>query len=73
MKKIKVDIIPSEIISALNINPIWAFWQHKKTEGGGDGEMPPPPPYNLAISSQMTMKVCKDILWIKIFINWEEF
>ena len=30
---------------------------------------PPPPPPNLAISSQMTMKLGKDILWVEIFTN----
>ena len=40
-----------------------AFCQPKKT-----GEPFPPPP-NLAISSQMTMKLGKDILWGEIFTN----
>ena len=35
----------------------WAFWQPEKTMGG---KMSPPPP-NIAISSQMTMKLGKDI------------
>ena len=32
----------------------------------GGGKMPPP---NLAFSSQMTMKVGKDILWVEIVTN----
>ena len=31
-------------------------------------KMPPPPTY-LAISSQMTMKLGKDILWIEVFTH----
>ena len=34
---------------------------------------PPPPPPNLAISSQMTMKVGKDIIWVEIFKNGQKF
>ena len=29
------------------------------------GQNAPPPPPNLVISSQMTMKLTKDILWVK--------
>ena len=32
-----------------------------------------PPPHDLAISSQMTMKLVKDILWVEIFTNWHKF
>ena len=38
----------------------WAFCQPKKTGGG---------PPNLGISSQMTMKLGKGILWVEIFTN----
>ena len=40
----------------------WAFCQPKKTEGGGI--FPPP---NLAVSSQMAMRLGKNILWVEIF------
>ena len=40
------------------------FCQPKKTGGGAF-----PPPRNFAISSQMTMKLGKDILWVEIFSN----
>ena len=33
--------------------------------------MPPPPP-NLAISSQMTTKLGRDVLWVKIFTNQQK-
>ena len=42
----------------------WAsFCQHKKT-GGQNGPLP-----NFSISSQMTIKLGKDILWGEIFVN----
>ena len=40
------------------------FCQPKKTEGPKG-----PPSLNLDISSQMTMKLGKDILWAEIFTN----
>ena len=43
-----------------------AFCQPKKT--GGRAILPPPPP-NLATSSQMTMKLGKDIQWVEIVTN----
>ena len=51
----------------LSINPNldWAFFQPKKTGGGGQNGTPP----NLAFSSQMTMKLGKGILWVEIFTN----
>ena len=46
-------------------NSIWAglFANLKRL---GRDKMPPPPPPNLAISSQMRMKLCKDILRVEI-------
>ena len=51
-----------------HFNPIWTghFANLKRLEGGGGQNGLPP---NLAISSQMTMKLGKDILWGEIFIN----
>ena len=48
------------------INPIWTglFAKLKRLGGGQNG-----PPPNLAISSQMTMKLGKGILWAEIFTN----
>ena len=43
----------------------WAFCKTKKT---GESKMPSSPP-NLAILSQMMMKVGKDILWVEIIAN----
>ena len=39
------------------------------TDFRGEAFHPPPPPPNLAISSQMTMKLSKDILWVEIITN----
>ena len=35
----------------------------------GRGNGPPP---NLSISSQMTMKLDKDIVWVKIVTKWQK-
>ena len=43
----------------------WAFCQPQNTGGA----FCPPPPPNLAISGQMTMKLSKVILWVEIFTN----
>ena len=64
----------SEIHFVLNkqlegtLNRIWAgiFASLKKT---GEGAKMSPSPPNLAISSQMTMKVGKNIQWVEIFTN----
>ena len=50
------------------VNPIWTglFANLNRLRGGGGAKWPPP---NLAISSQMTMKRGKDILWVEIFTN----
>ena len=32
----------------------------------------PKSPLNLAVSSPMVMKLGRDVLWIKIFSNWEK-
>ena len=45
-----------------------AFSQPKKTRGGHFG-----PRHNMAISSQMTMKLGEDILWVEIFTNGKKF
>ena len=46
------------------VNPIWTgLFANLKRLGGG-AKLPPP---NLAISSQMTMKLGKDILSVEIF------
>ena len=53
-------------------NPIWTgLFANPKRLGGGEGKMAQPP--NLAISSQMTMKLGKGILWIEIFSNSHKF
>ena len=54
------------------INHIWTglFATLKRLGGGGEAKCPPP---NLAISSQMTMKLGKYILWVEIFGNWQKF
>ena len=51
-----------------NINPIWTglFANLKDLRGGGAGSAPLP---NLAISSQMKMKLGTSILWVEIFTN----
>ena len=49
-------------------NPIWTgLFANLKDWGGGI--LPSLPPPKLAISSQMTMKHGKDILWVEIFTN----
>ena len=59
-----LDLVKSE---DREFNPIWTglFANLKRLLGGGANALPP----NLAISSQMTMKLRKDILWIKILTN----
>ena len=47
------------------INPTWTELSANLKDWGA--KMLPPP--NLAISSQMTMKLGRDILWIKILTN----
>ena len=44
----------------------WAFCQPKKACWGGGQNGPP---LDVAISSQMMMKLSKDILWVEIFRN----
>ena len=52
-----------------HFNPIWTgLFANLKRLGGGHFA-PPPPPRNLAISSQIIMKLSKDILWVEIFTN----
>ena len=47
-------------------NPIWTgLFANLKRLGGAFA----PPPPNLAISSQKTMKLGKGILWVEIFTN----
>ena len=47
-------------------NPTWTgLFANLKGRGGG-AKWPPP---NLAISSQITMKLGRDILWVEIFAN----
>ena len=46
----------------------WAFSNLKRLGGGSD-----PLPPNFAISSQMTMKLAKDILLVQIFTTWQQF
>ena len=56
------------ILVQIFINPTyldWAFCQPKKTGGGAKC----PLPSNLVSSSQMTIKLGKDILWVEIFTN----
>ena len=55
-------------IMEAELNTIWTglLCQPEKTGEGGVGFGAPP---NLAISSQMTMKLGKDILWVEIFTN----
>ena len=48
----------------LGILPTYKDW--------GEGVKMVPPP-NLAIRSQMRMKLDKDILWVEIFTNWQKF
>ena len=52
-------------VSKFHLKPIWTglFANLERLEG----HFGPPP--NLAISSQMTMKLGKNVLWIKIFTN----
>ena len=50
------------------LTSIWArLFANLKRLGEGGGKMAPPP--NLAISSEMTMKFGKGILWVEIFTN----
>ena len=59
------EISRAKIIFHFNFNPIWAgLFANLKRLGGHFG-----PPPNLAISSQMTMKLSKGILWVEIFTN----
>ena len=53
-----------------DLTPFWTgfFANLKRVGGGGGGEAKWLPP-NLDISSQMTMKLGKDILWVEIFTN----
>ena len=56
-----------------DFNPIWAqlFANLKRPGGGGGGKMAPSS--NLANSSQMMIKLGKNILWIEIFPNYKNF
>ena len=50
-------------------NPMWSrLFANLKRLGGGGGEREWPPP-NLAISSQMMMKLDKGIPWLENFTN----
>ena len=54
------------------INSVYTrlFANLKRLGGGGGGQYPPP---KLAISSQMMMKLGKDVLWVEIFTNCQKF
>ena len=59
--------LPARTTNETPLNPIWiGLFANLKAWGGG--KMPPPLP-KLAISSQVTMKLGKDILWVEIFTN----
>ena len=60
---------PREIQTFLN--PIWTGLFANLKNWGEGGKMAPSP--NLAISSQITMKLGKDILWVEIFTYWQNF
>ena len=50
-------------------NPIWTgHFDNLKRPGEGQFG----PPLNLAISSQITMKLGKDILWVETVTNWQK-
>ena len=61
----KIYIVRKVLIRAIQPYLDWAFCQPKKT---GEGKMALPA--NLAISSQMTMKLGKDMLWLQIAKNF---
>ena len=65
------EINVSEIILFPLFIAVWArlFGKHKNAGWGGGGGGTKWPPLNLVISSQMTMKLGKDILWLEIFTN----
>ena len=58
-------------IFCFTFSPIldWAFCQPGKTGGGGQNDPSP----NLAVSSQITVKLGKGIPWVEIFTNWNKF
>ena len=55
----------SKITNSSWFSPTWTgrFANLKRLGGGGNA------PPNLAISSQLTMKLGKDMLWLEIFIS----
>ena len=59
------------LIARYLFNPVWTgvFPNLKRLGWWGGGENSSPP--NLAISSQMMMKLGMDILWVKILSNWQ--
>ena len=49
----------------VHVNPIWTgLFANLKRTGGQNG-----PLSKMAISSQITMKLVKDIFWVEIFTN----
>ena len=59
-----------EILVTNNFNPIWTgLFANLKGLGRGKIHFAPPPP-NLTISCQKTMKLGKRILWVEIFTNF---
>ena len=69
---ISLDIIQGPPLVAcsnlLVLNPTWTgLFANLKRLGGA--KWPP----SLAISSQMTMKLGKGILWVEIFTNWQNY
>ena len=68
-KRQKAFGLMSEIHFVLNrqctLKPIWTGIFASLRDWGGGQNAPP----NLAISSQMMMKVGKNILWVEIFTN----
>ena len=63
-KSSDIDIEKLEFNAGLTLFGL-GFCQPKKT----GGSFAPPPPPNLAISSQKTMKLGKCMLWVEIFTN----
>ena len=59
-------VILKLLVVIFNVNPIWTglFANLKRLGEGGEWS-----PFNFAISSQMMLKLNKDIIWIEIFTN----